>query len=161
MRSSAELPVTLSVLDRLIDLEPESSVEYPLSREQSLRLLWASVRRDLEQLLNSRRIAFDPDPSYIELRRSLYVIGVADFATFSLTEASEQTRLLRHIQTVIRQFEPRLANVRLSQLDDLAKTKQLSFRIEATLLTDPAPEQVSFDTTLQLASGEYVIRETA
>src|SRR5690349_6208241 len=100
MRSSVESPVTLSVLDRLIDLEPESSMEYPLSREQSLRLLRASVRRDLEQLLNSRRIAFDPDPSYIELRRSLYVIGVADFTTFSLTEASEQTRLLRHLQTV-------------------------------------------------------------
>jgi type VI secretion system protein ImpF len=32
------------------------------------------------------------------------------------------------------------------------------FQIEGMLQMDPSPEQVSFDTTLQLSSGEYQIR---
>ncbi|HEX4166329.1 MAG TPA: type VI secretion system baseplate subunit TssE [Bryobacteraceae bacterium] len=159
MRSPAELPVTLSILDRLIDTDPRSSTEIPLSREQSLQQLRAGVRRDLERLLNTRRIAFEPDALLAELNQSLYVIGLAEFTSFSLSDSSEQSRLLRHIQGVIRQFEPRLTNVRLSQLDDPMKSRQMRFRIEAALLVDPAPERISFDTTLQLSSGEYVVRE--
>jgi type VI secretion system protein ImpF len=62
---------------------------------------------------------------------------------------------------VIRQFEPRLANVQISQQDDPIKTRRMRFRIEASLLVDPAPERISFDTVLQLSSGEYVINEVS
>ena len=60
-RALGETTITISVLDRLIDLEPESRAENQLSRSQSLRLVKAAVRRDLEWLLNSRRIADPPD----------------------------------------------------------------------------------------------------
>lgn len=159
MRPSAETPVTLSVLDRLIDFETDVSTEAPPSRAQSLKLLRAAVRRDLEWLLNSRRVAFEPGAEFDELNRSVYVIGLEDFTAFSLADASEQSRLLRHIQSVVRQFEPRLANVRITQQDDPVKTRSLRFRIEASLLIDPAPERISFDTVLHLASGEYTVRE--
>lgn len=159
MRSSPELPVTLSVFDRLIDLAPGESGEPPLSRAQSIRILRAAVRRDMEWLLNSRRIPLEPDPAFVEVNRSVYVIGLEDFATFSLADGQEQSRLLSHIQGVIRQFEPRLANVQISQQDDPVKTRRMRFRIEASLLVDPAPERISFDTILQLSSGEYVINE--
>lgn len=161
MRSPAELPLTLSILDRLIDLEPASATEVPLSREQSLRQLRAGVRRDLEQLLNTRRIACQPDASLVELNQSLYVIGIAEFNSFSLSDLSEQSRLMRHVQDVIRHYEPRLTNVRLSQLDDPMSSRQVLFRIEASLLMDPAPERISFDTTLQLSSGEYLVHEAS
>ena len=59
-RSLGETTITISVLDRLMDLEPGSGVENPLTRSQSVRLLKASVRRDLEWLLNSRRIGDAP-----------------------------------------------------------------------------------------------------
>ncbi len=159
MRPSPETPVTLSVLDRLIDFETGVSTEPPLSRAQSLKLLRAAIRRDLEWLLNSRRVAFEPGPEFDELNRSVYVIGLADFTTFCLADSSEQSRLLRHIQSVVRQFEPRLANVRITQQDDPLKTRSLRFRIEASLLIDPAPERISFDTVLHLSSGEYTVRE--
>jgi type VI secretion system protein ImpF len=159
MRQSAEPPVTLSVLDRLIDFDPGISHEPPLSRFQSLKLLRDAVRRDLEWLLNSRRIAFEPDPTLAELNRSLYVIGLADFTAFSLADRTEQSRLLRHIQSVIQQFEPRLANVRITQDEDPVKTRSVRFRIEASLLIDPAPERISFDTVLQLSNGACIVRE--
>jgi type VI secretion system protein ImpF len=161
MRTSSELPVTLSVLDRLIDVEPAQLEEAPLSRTQSLRKLRSAVRRDLEWLLNSRRIPVEPDPAFVEVNQSVYVSGLEDFATFSLADGQEQSRLLHHIQTVIRQFEPRLANVQISQQDDPIKTRRMRFRIEASLLVDPAPERISFDTVLQLSSGEYVINEVS
>lgn len=49
-----EGPVTLSVLDRLIDSEPERNQEPPLTRSQSLRELRTALRRDLEWLFNTR-----------------------------------------------------------------------------------------------------------
>lgn len=159
MPHSVNPPVTLSVLDRLLDLEPTVSTEAPSSRAQSLRLLRTAIRRDIEWLLNSRRVAFEPDGYFGELNQSLYVLGVADFATFSLADRNEQSRLLLHIQAVINQFEPRLANVWITQQDDPVKTRSLRFRIEGALLIDPAPELVSFDTLLQLSSGQYVVSE--
>lgn len=159
MRSSSELPVTLSVLDRLIDDEPFAAVEAPLSRGQSLRALRSAVRRDLEWLLNTRRIDTDPEPESVHLNQSLYVFGLRDFTTFSLANPEERTRLLRHIETTIEQFEPRLANVRITQEEDAFEKRQFQFRIDALLIVDPAPESVSFDSMLQLSSGQYVVRE--
>ena len=66
-RSLGETTITISVLDRLIDLEPDSRMENPLSRSQSVRLLKSAVRRDLEWLLNSRRICEPPDEGLKEL----------------------------------------------------------------------------------------------
>ncbi len=53
--------VTLSVLDRLIDHEPDISGEAIPTRTQSVRQLKDGLRRDLEWLLNTRRIAVPPD----------------------------------------------------------------------------------------------------
>ncbi len=57
-------------------------------------------------------------------------------------------------------FEPRLANVRVVPLEwRHAGTRTLRFRIEGLLLMDPAPEHVSFDTVLELTSGEYEVQQ--
>ena len=34
----------------------------------------------------------------------------------------------------------------------------MRFQIEALLEMDPTPEHISFDTTLQLSSGEYQVK---
>ncbi len=51
----SESVVTQSVLERLIDREPAAKQEPAPTRSQSVRLLKASVRRDLEWLLNTRQ----------------------------------------------------------------------------------------------------------
>ena len=45
----------LPLLDRLLDYEPEVKSEAPLTRSASLARLKVAVRRDLENLLNTRR----------------------------------------------------------------------------------------------------------
>jgi type VI secretion system protein ImpF len=154
-RSQGNITVTLSVLDRLIDLEPKSSMEAPLSRSQSVRLLKAAVHRDLEWLLNTRRIFLNADESLKEVNRSLFVYGLADLSTYSMGSAADQAKLVRHLLGVIKLFEPRLASVRVIPLDSSGGTglQELRLRIDGMLLMDPSPEPVSFDTVIELKSG--------
>src|ERR1700676_598066 len=95
-RSSAETAVTvgLSTLDRLIDRDPDVSTEPMPTRSQSVRQLKEAVRRDLEWLLKTRRVAVPPDESLKEVNRSLYVYGLPDFTSFRLKDQDKLVRLL-------------------------------------------------------------------
>ena len=153
-RAQGDVIVTLSVLDRLIDREPGTQVEAPLSRSQSVRVLKAAVRRDLEWLLNTRRIFLAPDESLKEVGRSLYVYGLPDFSTYSMAAPGDQARLLRELLSTIKLFEPRIANVSIVPLEsEEIMLKHFRFRIDGILLMDPAPEPISFDTVIELKSG--------
>ena len=157
-RTPGEITVTLSVLDRLIDREPKSQTEAPLTRSQSVRILKAAVQRDLEWLLNSRRIFQEPDESLKEVNRSLYIYGLPDLSQYTMVSASDQAKLLRHLLNTVKLFEPRLGNVRFVPLETTEKgIQQFRLRIEAMLLMDPAPEPVSFDTVIGLRSGNCKI----
>lgn len=159
-RSNLDILVTLSVFDRLIDFDPRNPTsEEPMTRARSVRELKVALRRDLEWLLNSRRIAFPPDEGLVELNRSVYVYGLPDFTAWSLNNPKDQVRMLRSLQGTIKLFEPRLANVNIVPLESkVIATRSLRFRIEALLLMDPAPELVSFDTMLDLTSSHYHIQ---
>jgi len=153
-RGLGETTITISALDRLIDLEPDNSMENPLSRSQSVRLLKNAVRRDLEWLLNSRRIADPPDEGLKELNRSTYVYGLPDLSALTLASTADKNRLVRQILSAINLFEPRLMNVRLVMVETPdASKKDVRLRIEAMLRMDPVPEPVSFDTVIELKSG--------
>jgi type VI secretion system protein ImpF len=158
-RAQTDLAITLSVLDRLIDREPRNSSEVPLPRAQSVRELKNSLRRDLEWLLNSRRIAIEPPESLRELNRSLYMYGLPDFSAFNIASAKDQGKLIRILQGAVKLFEPRLSNVRIVPGEmTTTGTRKVRFRIEGLLLMDPAPEHISFDTVLQLNNGEYQVQ---
>lgn len=153
-RSQGETTITISVLDRLIDLEPSNSVENPLTRSQSVRVLKAAVRRDLEWLLNSRRIADPPDEALKEIQRSVYMYGLPDLSVLTMASSADRNRLVKSIMTTINLYEPRLANVRLVMVESPdAGKKDVRLRIEAMLRMDPVPEPISFDTVIELKSG--------
>jgi type VI secretion system protein ImpF len=159
-RTPTEGVVTPSIIDRLIDREPKMAAEAPLSRIQSMRLLKEGLRRDLEWLLNARRIVVEPDESLGELSRSLYVYGLPDFSTYSASSARDQAKLLRVLQGAVKVFEPRLANVRILPLES-SGFQALRLRIEGLLLTDLAPEHVSFDTFFEVKSGACKVKGDA
>src|ERR1700683_5064363 len=109
-RNLGETTITVSVLDRLIDLEPGNRMENPLSRSQSIRLLKNAVRRDLEWLLNSRRISELPDENLKELNRSAYTYGLPDLSSLTMAASGDRNKLVKQILSTINLFEPRLAN---------------------------------------------------
>ena len=50
----------------------------------------------------------------------------------------------------------------LPPVEPLAESaRNLHFKIEALLIMDPAPERISFDTVLELASGQYKVEGEA
>ena len=158
-RTDNQSHITPSLLDRLLDYEPDATQESPKSRVKSLRELKQSVRRDLEWLLNSRNNPNEVPEDLEEVNRSLAVYGLPDFTGASVKSPAEQQRLLNSLERAIRIFEPRLTDLRIS-LDPMFETERaLRFRIEAQLNADPILEPVSFDTVLQMGSGEFQVKE--
>jgi type VI secretion system protein ImpF len=150
--------VTLSVLDRLVDTDPYNRTDPPLNRSNSLRQLKASLRRDLEWLLNTRRRPDAITEGSTELSRSLFNYGLPDLTSLGVHSVQDQNRLLWMLETAVTYFEPRLMAVRVT-LEPVAGTaRMLRFQIEGMLKVDPAPERVSFDTVLELTKGEYAIK---
>ena len=157
-RTDNELRVTTSVLDRLLDYEPEITREPIASRSKNLRQLKQSVQRDLEWLLNTRQIAGGLPPELKETNNSVAAFGLPDFTTLSIDSADDQKFIKREIEEAVRRFEQRLEGVVVS-IEPVRPTERvLRFRIDARLKIDPAPEPITFDTVLQLGSGEYQVR---
>lgn len=153
-RNLGEITITNSVLDRLIDLEPDTQLENTLSRAQSLRLLRTAVRRDLEWLLNTRSIAEVPLHDFTEINQSTLVYGLPDLSTLSIATAVDRSRLTRQVAEAVAIFEPRLTGVRVSLKEGPEATrKDVRMRIEAMLRIDPVPEPIYFDTILDLKTG--------
>ena len=125
-RTENEIRVTPSVLDRLLDDEPEVLTEEPLSRAQSLRQMKKSVRRHLKSLLNTRdnlnsiyraeqtekaddQKSEDGDAEVArEPQDSLLCYGLPDFSSASILSEKEQNRIRLTLKKVIEKFEPRL-----------------------------------------------------
>jgi len=159
-RTEIERTVRPSVLDRLVDAEPELAADPHITREESERRYRLAVQRDVEALLNTRRTMI-PAPDWCpELRQSVYDFGLIDTTSIPVATKSGKDRLLTALQDAIERFEPRLARPRVRLLDaQQVRAPQLRFVVEAVLVMDPGREDVVFDTVLEIASGEYDVRE--
>lgn len=160
-RQDLEQIVTSSLLDRLTDLEPKSPADPPMTRAQSVRNLKAALRRDLEWLFNTRANP-DTPPDMPEVLRSVYNYGLPDYTHFVLTNPHDRTRLQKRLELAIAYFEPRLSGVTVRLTDtSFEPGKALRFHIDGLLKMDPAPELISFDTVLDLPTGEYQVKGDA
>jgi type VI secretion system protein ImpF len=150
--------VTQSVLDRLVDREPKNRSEALPTAAQSLRALKVALRRDLEWLLNTRRVIDELPESCTELRRSVYYYGLPDISSLSISSTNDQNHLLRTMESALAFFEPRLTRVKVSMQPITKAGRMVHFVIEGLLQVDPVPEQIVFDTVLELTSGSYQIQ---
>jgi type VI secretion system protein ImpF len=158
-RIDNEIRITPSLLDRLLDYEPDMSREAPKSRSKSLAEMKLAIRRDLEWLLNSRCYPENIDPRLEEVKKSVVVFGLPDITGISAKNESEQKRLAVSLENAIRIFEPRFLDLRVTLEPVSSVDRMLSFRIEARLDIEPTPEPIAFDTVLQLGSGEFSVTE--
>jgi type VI secretion system protein ImpF len=157
-RYGSEIRIIPSVLDRLIDDDPDRVSETLPSRSQGIEDLKQSVKRDLEWLLNTRQNAAGVPSGLRELTYSLATYGLPDFSAFSIKSPSDQVRMQRILETAISLFEPRLENVMVTLVPVRDSEQKLRFRIDARLRIEPAPEPVTFDTVLQAVSNQYTVR---
>lgn len=158
-RVRPDQPLVPSVLDRLLDDDPTSSREPPKSRVQVLRELKRSVRRDLENLLNTRWRALAWPPDLEELDVSLVNYGLPDITGLELGTLRDRERFRRTMEDVIRRFEPRFKTVRVELLDNVEPLdRSLRFRIDAMLWAEPAPEPIVFDSSLEPSTGTVEVK---
>jgi type VI secretion system protein ImpF len=155
----SKVDIVPSVLDRLLDDEPNVSKEPLTSRVQDLRALERAVARDVEALLNSRQETLEELPAeFVEVNRSLVTYGLPDLTSLSLLNKDDRSRIRRAVEQAVILFEPRLLRVRVALEAPRDHDRGLRFRIDALLRVDPAPEPVTFDAVLQLNTQQYVIQ---
>lgn len=159
-RVDLDQPLLLSVLDRLMDANPEAQRDPPKSRGQHLADMRRAVRRDLEALLNTRQRCISWPTDLQELDRSLLSYGVRDFASTSLGTSAQREAFCRDIEDVIRRSEPRFVTVSVTLLENSDEVdRTMRFRIEALMYADPAPEPLVFDSFVDPAAREIKIAD--
>jgi type VI secretion system protein ImpF len=149
-----------SVLDRLFDNEPHLQVEAEKNKHQRLKALRDSVRRDLENLLNTRYRVVQPGEEFVELEKSLLNYGLPDLATVNIQDNDKKKEFTHELERILKTLEPRFKSVRVSYIENThIIDRTLRFRIDATLYADPAPETVIFDSTLEPVSRTMTVEE--
>lgn len=149
-RVRSQLPVLPSLLDRLIDDEPDQISERAQSAPVLLRDIKVNLRRDLEWLLNTRLYRSQDFSKYPELQRSLIAYGLPDFSTVQLGSDEHREQFRAIIQATIERLEPRLRRVQveISPLGE-AHERTLYLRINAVLLIEPDPVPLLFDSRIR------------
>ena len=117
-----------------------------------------SVRRDLQDLLNTRPCCQSWPANLKELDDSLVNYGLPDFTGPSLSAPANQMAFRRHLQRVVEAFEPRLKSVSVELMSKAGQlNRTLSFHIKATLCIEPFEERISFDSTIEPVSASFAV----
>ncbi len=149
--------IVLSLIDRLIDMDPGSEREALPNQWEQMRECKAALCRDLTALLNTRRAQEDFPADFEDATNSLLSFGLPDFTAYDLRNGIEQERLRRSMERAVRQFEPRLARVTVTIDEPDPLRPILQFQISAMLRVEPAVEPVVFDVTLQRESRRIAV----
>jgi type VI secretion system protein ImpF len=154
-----------SLLDRLSDDEPHSTVEPRERRVLSLRTLRDGVLRDLAWLLNTTNLLSlsSVDMDHVpHLANSVLNYGVPDISGIAVSSLNVG-KLERGIRQAIWDFEPRLirSTVTVKALaGGRVDHNKLLFEIEADLWAHPYPERLYLKTELDLERGAVLLTET-
>jgi type VI secretion system protein ImpF len=138
-----------SVLDRLLEDGG------PWTVESEKRVL----RRDLEWLLNTRRVVAGLPTGPGPLGKSAVTYGLPDLASFRAGSAGDRERLRLAVREAIRRFEPRLSRVRVTLESGPAPELPVRLRIDALLRVEPEPEPVAFGSVLRLDDQSFEVRD--
>jgi type VI secretion system protein ImpF len=143
-----------SIIDRLID--PDSGGT-SWRRGYSAEQMIDAVRRDLEDLLNTRQSHQGLPEDFTEVHRSVIAYGLPDLTSLNAITPQQREDIGRTLESIIERFEPRLKDIRAHMVNaGDGKERSVKFHVEARLNLDPAPE-VAFDTVLELATGHYSV----
>jgi type VI secretion system protein ImpF len=156
-----------ALLDRLIDDEPDKTVEPREARLISVRKLRAAVLRDLEWLFNSGRISDTELDSarYPHAARSTLAYGLPALAGETMS-GLDVNDLQSRIRAAIIEFEPRMVASTL-QVRALVESRsmdhhnQIQVEIRGSLWSVPVPIEILLRTNVDLESGEIRIDDLA
>ncbi|KPZ55512.1 Anti-adapter protein IraD [Pseudoalteromonas sp. P1-13-1a] len=138
-----------SLLDRLIDDEPDFQDAPSRTEGITISELRKSVRRDIEALLNARIQWHTWPTQYSELSTSCLSYGLPDFSSMSVSSHEGRALLCETVKNTILKFEPRFLEVEVFTDEEVPVNRVLNLRINALLYADPEPEFISFDSEVE------------
>lgn len=149
-----------SILERLLDDEPNVVADKDPGQHQYVRQLRDSVRRDLENLLNSRCSVIAPPDDLYELDKSLLNYGLPDLATVNIVDAKKRNEFTEKLQRTLLEFEPRFKSVKVTYNESAdSNDRTLHFRIDAVIYAEPQPEVIVFDSVLEAVTRMVSVKE--
>ncbi len=164
--------IVFSVLNRLVSDDEDEASPPPrgAAASRSPGANWdenksyrPAVRRNLEWLLNTRKIADAVPEDLKDVERSVYCYGLPDLASLNLnleSRQADQDRLASIIARAIEIFEPRILNVRVSVSPRSQGLHAVRFQVSGRLQMTPKPEPVAYDADLDVTRGEYKLAVT-
>ncbi|MFC0337322.1 type VI secretion system protein ImpF [Kushneria avicenniae] len=155
---SDHLQMVPTLLDRLLDDDPARSSESRPGHLCSLTEYKASVVRDLELLVNTRRelVARELD-DWPALQGTLLDYGLPDFISRGLHSSEDRRLIQRQLERTIEHGDRRFSSVRVRLLNQENHDRVLQFRVEAVLSLSEASQRVAFDAVLQVTTRQYKV----
>lgn len=138
-----------SLLERLCDSHPDDQLSLP--QDVSLKDIRDSVIRDLNDLVNTRRLVERELPAhYPELRNSILTYGLARRSLLG-TSNFDAERIRIELERAIERCEPRLKEVHVELLGGpRIEPALLRFQIKAILCVPPTPQEIALAAELPL-----------
>ena len=113
----------LSLLDRLIDEDPKSSIEPVRDPTEWERLVRESVQRDIANLLNTRSW-LGTWPRELELLRiSILNCGLPDVSGAAIDSKQVQRVISETVRMALEAFEPRLKNINVAVIHAMGERR--------------------------------------
>lgn len=140
--------ITQSLIDRLIDDDPQGSADAHESEEDAVARYKVALRRDLESLLNTRRPWLPVVGRYPGLDRTMIGYGIPDLSTEDMSVPAVRERVRRTIAQVIREHEPRLSEIDI-EMDDGPTSRGMRLRISAVLNITQSEETVVYEASVR------------
>lgn len=137
----------IPLFEKLIDENTEESFEKTTKTLSSFEELQASIMEDLSRLLNTRLIAFWQDYA-AKNQQTPFLYGVDIDAAMSTQNTSDMQVLEQHIETAVRNFEPRLINPQVHVQGTGNDPGTLFITIDAYLMMENRRVPLSFPIIL-------------
>ena len=157
--TSLKCAIVPSIVDRLLDDEPDQTAERQKSGAQKLRDFRASVLRDVTNLLNTRR-RWPSVSDRADLVPSSLDYGIRDVTGADLSTADARERFRAEVENVLRRYEPRFRSVKVALLVDPDDGRRaVRFRVDAVLHTEPVPEPLAFESVVDPSDGSVEVNQ--
>ena len=159
-RIKTDQPVLPSLLDRLIDDDPDNHKVTAKAYGTVLADIKSSIRRDLECLLNTRLYRGQLPEKLSELDVSIVNYGLPDFSVIQLESDDGKEEFRSQVKSIIEKFEPRFSHV-MVDLEQIGEEyeRTLYMKISAVLMIEPDPVPLLFDSRVKTMDKAVHLRE--
>lgn len=140
------VPLTAPLLDRL--LGHNKGVD--LTRGYNLvRCIKESIRRDLENLFNTRYCRISPPKESTHLQSSVLNFGLPDLSAINMTSKESRQKFCKDVEVSVGRFEPRIKSISVTMADKIGNEDPvIRFQLTATLNVNPLQDRVIFNSSM-------------